>query len=367
MMSAPVIPMNDLRRGYDAMAAELGSAVTRVLESGWYVHGPEHAAFEAEFAAFVGTADCVGVGNGTQALELAVRAVQKRPHSVVVTAANAGMYSTTAIRRAGRQARYADVDPSTLLLTADTISAVLDDDVSAVIVTHLYGRLADIGPILDLCRRQNIALIEDCAQAVGASSAHGNAGSFGDAAAFSFYPTKNLGALGDAGAVTTSRDDVARELRALRQYGWTAKYSVQLDGGGNSRLDELQAAVLRTRLPHVQAGNATRRAIIGRYAQACAGTPVAVLGAPGPSHAGHLAVARAEDRAHIRTQLLAAGVQTDVHYPIPDHRQPLLAEACATTSLPVTERVTDEIFSLPCFPELTDDEVTRVCTALASL
>jgi dTDP-4-amino-4,6-dideoxygalactose transaminase len=359
--------MNDLRRGYVAHARDLEHAVSGVLTSGWYVHGPQHAGFEAEFAHFVGSRHCLGVGNGTEALEIAVRALDLPPGSEVVSVANAGMYAATAIRRAGLTVRFADVDAETLLLNAETLAAVLQPTVRAVVVTHLYGRLADLDPIMALCREHGLAVIKDCAQAVGAHGPIGAAGSIGDLAAFSFYPTKNLGALGDGGAVTTNDDRLAERVKALRQYGWTAKYTVEIEGGGNSRLDELQAAVLRVRLPHVAEWNRKRRGIITAYVRSAAGTPVRVLEAGDESHAAHLAVALVDNRDAVREHLHSQGIRTDVHYPIPDHRQPILQSAYGSISLPITEATAGQILSLPCFPELTDDEVGRVCAALASL
>jgi dTDP-4-amino-4,6-dideoxygalactose transaminase len=365
--SRPTVPLNDLKRGYDGLAEELQAAAARVLSSGWYVQGPEHKAFEKEFAEYVGAAHCVGVANGTDALEIALKALDPAPGSVVVTAANAGMYSSTAIRRAGLRPRYADVAPDTLLLTAEDVESVLDDDVSVVVVTHLYGRLADVDGIRTVLRDRGIALLEDCAQAAGAGAPGNRAGSLGDVAAFSFYPTKNLGAFGDGGAVTTSREDVADRARRLRMYGWTAKYEVGEDGGRNSRLDEMQAALLRVQLSHLDEWNETRRSIIARYAAAADGTRVRVLPAEGAGHVAHLAVVVADDRDAVREALTAAGIQTDVHYPIPDHQQkPFVAEH-ADTSLPVTEERSGQIFSLPCFPELGSDEIDRVCAALREL
>jgi dTDP-4-amino-4,6-dideoxygalactose transaminase len=359
--------MNDLQRGYDALADDLQEAAVRVLQSGWYVHGPEHAAFEREFAEYVGAAHCVGVANGTDALEIALKALAPAPGSVVVTAANAGMYSSTAIRRAGLQPRYADVDPDTLLLTADSVAAVLDDKVSVVIVTHLYGRLADVTGIREVLRDRGIALLEDCAQAAGAGVPGHRAGGLGDVAAFSFYPTKNLGALGDGGAVTAQREDIADRARRLRMYGWSAKYDVGEDGGRNSRLDEVQAALLRVRLPHLDGWNATRREIIARYVAAAEGTSVRVLPATGTDHVAHLAVAVTDDRDAVRAALTRAGIQTDVHYPIPDHQQKPFVADLAATSLPVTEERSNQVFTLPCFPELTAGEIDRVCAALKGL
>ncbi|MGY1805576.1 DegT/DnrJ/EryC1/StrS family aminotransferase [Blastococcus sp. SYSU D00922] len=361
------VPMNDLRRGFDALAGPLQDAATRVLTSGWYVHGPEHAAFEREFAEYVGVASCVGVANGTDALEIALRALGPAPGSVVVTAANAGMYSSTAIRRAGLRPRYADVDPGTLVLTPETVAAVLDDDVAVVVVTHLYGRLADVRGIREALAARGIALLEDCAQAAGAGTPGSRAGSLGDVASFSFYPTKNLGALGDGGAVTTNREDVAARARRLRMYGWSAKYEVTEDGGRNSRLDELQAALLRVRLPHLDGWNEARRAVVARYVAAAEGTGVRVLPATGPDHVAHLAVLVAEDREAARAALTAAGIQTDVHYPVPDHRQEPFAAEHAGVSLPVTEQRARQVLTLPCFAELRDDEVDRVCAVLRTL
>ena len=361
------VPLNDLQRGFGTLAEELQAAAARVLASGWYVQGPEHQAFEREFADYVGVAHCIGVANGTNALEIALKALAPEPGSVVVTAANAGMYSATALRRAGLQPRYADVDPDTLLLTPESVAAVLDDDVSIVIVTHLYGRVADVAGIREVLRARGIALLEDCAQAAGAGPAGHRAGSLGDVAAFSFYPTKNLGACGDGGAVTSGREDVADRARRLRQYGWAAKYEVGEDGGRNSRLDELQAALLRVRLPHLDGWNEARRQIIARYVAASAGTGVRVLPAVGADHVSHLAVAVTEDRDAARAALADAGIQTDVHYPIPDTQQKPFVTDFASVSLPITEKRAGQIFSLPCFPELTDAEIERVCTALRGL
>jgi dTDP-3-amino-2,3,6-trideoxy-4-keto-D-glucose/dTDP-3-amino-3,4,6-trideoxy-alpha-D-glucose/dTDP-2,6-dideoxy-D-kanosamine transaminase len=338
-----------------------------VLESGWYVHGDEHAAFEAELATFLGVEQCIGVANGTDALELALRALLPDAGSVVVTAANAGMYATTAARRAGLRVRYADVDRSTSVLTWPAIEAVLDASVSLVVVTHLYGRAIEMDALLAGCHRRGIRVVEDCAQAIGARTSSGRAGSAGDAAAFSFYPTKNLGCLGDGGAVATPHAEVAERLRSLRHYGWKAKYAVAIDGGRNSRLDEVQAAILRVRLPRVDEWNRRRRMIIRRYREAAAETAVAVAIADGPGHAGHLAVAQTEVREHVRTALSRRGIQTDVHYPIADHRQEPYAELYRDAPLPNTEWLQDRIFSLPCFPELTEREIEQVCDALRSL
>jgi aminotransferase EvaB len=361
------VPMNDLARAAREQSPELRAAMERVLESGWYVQGSEHDAFERELAEFVGASECVGVANGTDALELAMKALAPRGESIVVTAANAGMYASTAARRAGCGVRYADVDRATLTLDWPAVEAVLDDAVSVVVVTHLYGRLADVAAIREGCAARGIRVLEDCAQAIGAAGPGGRAGALGDAAAFSFYPTKNLGALGDGGAVTTSQPEVAAQVRRLRQYGWGGKYTVAAEGGRNSRLDELQAAVLRVRLPGVAAGNARRREIIARYATAAAGTRVTVAPAPDPGHVGHLAVALSEERDDVRSALGERGVGTDIHYPVADHRQAPFAAAYRDVHLPHTEWAQERIFSLPCFPELSEAEIDQVCEALRGI
>jgi len=358
------VPLNDLRRALAAERAELTAVFTEVLESGWLVQGPRHQAFEAALASFVGAEQAVGVASGTDALELALRALMPDGRRTVVTAANCGGYTTTAARRAGYRVRYADVLEETLCLDPEHLASVLDESVGVVVVTHLYGRAGQVAAVRAVCEPLGIAVLEDCAQAVGAVTADGPVGSLADAAAFSFYPTKNLGALGDGGAVSTSSDAVAATVRALRQYGWQGKYTIAVDGGRNSRLDELQAAILHHRLGSLAAGNERRRAIITAYG-AAASSRVKVLPADGPHHVGHLAVVRCGDRDALREHLTAAGIRTDIHYPVPDHRQPAFAAEHADVHLPVTELAATEILSVPVFPELREHEVERVCDALA--
>ena len=360
------VPMNDLLRGFNSHRGELLAALVRVAQSGWYVQGPEHEAFQKEFAEFIGMAHCVGVASGTDALELAIRAVGEGRVGTVLTAANAGGYTTTAARRAGRDVTYADVDPTHLCLSPGSVEPVLEG-VAICVVTHLYGRMAPIEQIVELCHDRGVAVIEDCAQSVGAQRGGRKAGSFGDAATFSFYPTKNLGALGDGGAVGTSDPELAASLLRLRQYGWTSKYSIGVDGGRNSRLDEMQAAVLRTRLPHLPEWSERRRQIINCYAVAAQGTPLTILPVGVEDHVGHLAVGLTPFRDEVAAKLAAAGVRTDVHYPIPDHLQPAFAGELADVSLPVTEETAGQLITLPCFAELTDAEVEQVCDALRSL
>lgn len=370
MTDTPGVPFNDLLRGMRRDRDAVLAATADVLDSGYAVLGAQHSAFEQELAAYLGAADAIGVASGTDALELAIKAVMPEGRSVVLTAANAGAYTSTATVRAGFTPRYADVDADTLCLTAETISAALTDEVGVVVVTHLYGYLGEMAAIRSLCDERGVSLVEDCAQAIGATRPDGRAATFGDAATFSFYPTKNLGAIGDGGAVVPRSPEIADRLRQLRQYGWQGKYNAALPGGTNSRLDELQAAFLRIRLPLVDGFNQRRRDIIARYVDAATTLDsdlLTVLPATGEHHAGHLAIARSTRRDRVREQLAAAGVATDVHFPLPDYAQPAFARFAPDTALPVTTEACGQILSLPLFPELRDEEVDRVVEAIRGL
>lgn len=366
----PPVPLNDLSRGLARDAEHVIEATRRVVESGYVIHGPEHELFERELAHYLGTGHVLGVASGTDALELSLKAAMPEGRTTVLTAANAGGYTTTAAHRGAYSVVYADVEEATLCLSARTVDAALTPDVGVVVVTHLYGNLIEMGPLVQLCRERGVRLLEDCAQAIGARRGQTMAGGFGDIAAISFYPTKNLGALGDGGAVTTNEPDLADRVRSLRQYGWGSKYRVELAGGVNSRLDELQAAFLRLRLPLLDSLNERRRHIVSRYVDAAAGLPeglLEVLSADGSHHVAHLAVARSERRDLVRAQLLDHGVRTDVHFPIPDFDQPGFAASTPPVDLPVTSAAAAQVLSLPCFPEMTDDEVDRVCVAITAL
>ncbi|MFC5500498.1 DegT/DnrJ/EryC1/StrS family aminotransferase [Caenimonas terrae] len=345
---------------------DLAGAMRRVLESNSFVMGKEVAAFEAEFAAYTGVAHCISVANGTDALELALRALDLQPGQQVACVANAGFYSATAIHLAGGVPLYVEVDEQSLTMAPQALERALRDKPAAVIATHLYGQLADIEQLAALCRSAGVPLIEDCAQSHGASRGGRRAGSFGDIACFSFYPTKNLGALGDGGAVLTANDALAARLRALRQYGWSKKYEVAMLGGGNSRLDELQAALLREKLPLLEQHNARRRAIAARYNQAFAKLPLRLPVSVGADFAAHLYVVRTERREGLRAHLAECGVATDVHYPIADIRQPAFGGRYDGVSLPVSEAACASAMSLPCFPGMPDEDVERVVEAVAA-
>jgi aminotransferase EvaB len=354
------IPFNDLSRAA-RMDDEIALAVERVTQSGRYLLGEETARLEVELACYLGVGDVVSVASGTAALELALT-VLAAPGQEILTAANAGGYAAIAARRRGLSLRFADVEDDGLLLTPEGVERALTPNTRVVVLTHLYGKMARVQEICALCHSRGVRVLEDCAQVTGARREGALAGSVGDAAAFSFYPTKTLGALGDGGAVATSDRTLAQRVRRLRQYGWGAKYEVVEEGGMNSRLDEIQAAVLRTRLRRLDASNRRRRAIARRYAEATADTALRMVHSDGEDYVAHLAVIRTPQRERLAAELGAHGVGTAVHYPYPDHKQVMLG--VSGQILPVTERACEEVLSLPCFPELSEEEVDSVCSAL---
>ncbi len=349
------VPFLDLKR---QCSSQWTAAAVRVVESGWFIDGPELAAFESAFATYCGAAQCIGVANGTDALELALRAAGVQPDDEVATVANAGMYSTTAIRAIGATPVFVDIDAHTMLMSPESLQAAVGPRTRAIVVTHLYGAPAPLEALFDASR--GLPVIEDCAQA------HGRAVSSRVAAAcFSFYPTKNLGALGDAGAVVTSDETLAPRVRALRQYGWTSRFHSSLAGGRNSRMDELQAAVLGARLPFLDEGNQRRRDIAQRYCSAIGGRYTFRPPELSSGHLFHLFVLRCERRDELKQRLEARGVQTQIHYPVPDHLQ------LSQTRLPFravrlaeTEAAVDQVLSLPCYPQLLDEEVKYVIASL---
>lgn len=364
------VPLADVSRVHRPIADALEQALAGVLRSGWFVFGEQHRRFEAAFAAACGRRHALGVANGTDALELALRALGVGAGDRVATVANAGGYTTTALLSLGAVPVFVDVDPGLTLDPAD-LARALDEghDLKAVVVTHLYGRVADMAGIQGVLAGRSIPLVEDCAQAHGATRWGVPVGGWGDLATFSFYPSKNLGALGDCGAIVTDLDDLAGRIERLRQYGWGSRYETEIAGGRNSRLDEIQAAVLLVKLPHLDAWNAERRRIAGAVrlaAQAVGGvTPPPIEPA---ADVAHLCVVRFQDRERVRQRLTEQGIQTAVHYPRLDPDQLGFASVLVDPPrpLPVSRAARDEILTLPCFPGMTAEEVERVCGALAA-
>jgi dTDP-4-amino-4,6-dideoxygalactose transaminase len=282
----------------------------------------------------------------------------------VITVANAGFYSSTAIRAIGAVPVYVDILDADLLMDPAAAAAAVSLKTKAIIITHLFGQLADMAPLQALAKAKGLALVEDCAQSHGAVRENKKAGSYGDIAAFSFFPTKNLGALGDGGAVVTSNMDLAARVRSLRQYGWTTKYTVADSGACNSRLDELQAALLSVKLPLLDSWNEKRRNIAVRYAEMITNAAIRVPAIHGNDNVAHLYVIRCQHRDALKKHLHDNGIATDVHYPILDCHQPVVGAAYAGVSLPVSEKARDEILTLPCYPELTLDEVDMIADCI---
>jgi dTDP-4-amino-4,6-dideoxygalactose transaminase len=354
----------DLGRRAEAERAELESAFATVLDSGRFIGGPALERFEAEFATYCGVEHAVGVNSGTDAIALALRGLGIGPGDEVITAANTCVATITGIVGAGATPVLADVDEETWTLDRASAEAAVTERTRALLPVHLYGQCADLEPLADLARARGLKLIEDAAQAHGAEYQGKRAGAYGDAAAYSFYPTKNLGAIGDAGAVVTSDAELAAELRRLRSHGErTEARGIAVEPGVNSRLDDLQAEVLLRRLRRLDAGNARRRELAERYRAELEGVVLPVE-APGRFHAWHLFVVLARDRDVFRAAVRERGVETLVHYPEPIHRQPAYAHLARDVPLTVSERLCNRAVSLPLYPELTDEEARQVIAAV---
>jgi len=371
----PMLPFADPGAGYRALQSEIDPAVARALASGWYILGAEGEAFEAEFAQWLGLPRAVGCANGTDALMLILRGMGIGPGSTVVTVSHTAVATVAAIEMAGATPLLLDIDPDTYTMDADELVAVLEapppglPPIRAAIPVHIYGQASDLGPMLAACQAADVRVIEDCAQAHGAAWHGQRLGTLGDAAAFSLYPTKNLGALGDGGILATRDVELADRIAAIRQYGWKRRYVSDMQGV-NSRLDEVQAAILRVKLQHLDAQNARRREVAAIYDAALAGTGLTPpVRRAECEHVFHLYVLRHPERDAIMARLKSQGIGTGIHYPVPVHEQPAYAGrvALGPADCDETSRAAREVFSLPMYPELTDAQVERVCTALRGL
>ena len=362
------VPFNSLSAQLAPLQDKLKAAADRVLQSGWFLSGPEVGAFEAEFASFAGLPHAVALNSGTDALVLALRGLGLGKGDEIVMPSHTALPCYHAVLAAGCTPVFADVNPDTFCLDPESAAALVGERTRAVMAVHLYGHPCDMDALTALCRDRNLLLIEDCAQAHGATWKGQKVGAFGDAACYSFYPTKNLGALGDAGAVACRSAELDAALRRLRQYGETARYE-SVQAGVNSRMDELQAAFLRVRLAHLDEANAARRELAEIYDHGLAGldgvtTPVV---APGAGHVYHLYVVRAQRRDALAAFLRDRELGTAIHYPVPGHMQPLFttgAARCLAGSLPETERLAGEILSLPMYPGLGRSGAVAVCTGI---
>jgi dTDP-4-amino-4,6-dideoxygalactose transaminase len=359
------LPFVDLRAQRIALDGALERACVGALHSGDYILGAEVAAFEEEFARYCGVRHAVGVASGTSALELALRALEVGPGDEVITAANTFVATTLAIAQTGARPVLADVDPLTYTIDPRSVATAITSRTRAIVPVHLYGQCAEMGPILDVARDHGLAVVEDACQAHGALYQGRRAGSFGDAAAFSFYPSKNLGAAGDAGMIVTDDDALAEMVRLLRNYGQREKYHSDLRGQ-NSRLDTLHAALLRVKLPRLDGWNEARRVHAARYQQVLWGLPVALPAVrPGSEHVWHLFVVRVPRRDAVRALLAEQGVETGIHYPVPVHLQPAHSDlAYRPGDFPISERNARDILSLPMYPEMPAWAPERVAEAL---
>jgi len=367
MLSTYEIPINNLKSGWISKSPEVGAAIQRVIQSGHFVHGIEHKTFEEELASYLDVNYVMGVASGSDALQLALKAVGCEVGSKIVSVANAGGYTSIAATSIGCEVVYCDVEPSKLLIDKFELKKVLTSEIKAVVVTHLYGNIAQISPIKNLCEELGIAVIEDCAQALGGIENGKKVGTIGDIGAFSFYPTKNLGAMGDGGALATNNPAIAERIIQLRQYGWTSKYVIDLPGGMNSRLDEIQAAVLRLGLRKLDDMNNRRLAIIEKYAEATRESSLRLVTSHIPGNVAHLAVLEVSEvsfRDKFRKHMAAHGIQTDIHYPVLDFNQKGLIFSSSPPDLKNSKSASMRIVTIPLYPELSKNEQARILSAV---
>jgi dTDP-3-amino-3,4,6-trideoxy-alpha-D-glucose transaminase len=366
------VPLLDLAAEYRSLRAEIDAAVARTIDRTAFIGGDEVRGFESEFAAYLGAAHCVGVGNGSDAIELALQALGVGRGDAVLTVPFTFAATLEAVVRCGATPVLVDIADDFTIDVDATAALLARRPVKAIIAVHLYGQPADMDRLVPLARRHGAALIEDAAQAHGAwctvAGARRRVGTVGDVACFSFYPTKNLGAMGDAGAVTTRRDDLAQRVRLIAAHGEPVKYTHVIPDGRNSRLDALQAAVLRLKLRHLEAWNRARRAVAARYASGLAGLPLALpTERPGVEHVYHQYAVRSARRDALQQSLTARGIGTGIHYPLPLHLQEgYRALGYAAGSFPVAERAAAEVLSLPMSPFLGNAQVDEVVAAVAS-
>lgn len=364
MHNSETIPQANPLAQYRSHEPEINAAVARVLQSGRYILGAEVESFEQEWAAYVGAAHAIGVASGTDALEIALRACEIGPRDEVITTAHTAVATVAAIELAGARPVLADIEPGTWLLDPEQIERKITARSRAIVVVHLYGQPADLNQIAGIARRRRLRLIEDCAQAHGAMFQGRRAGAWGDFGCFSFYPTKNLGAIGDGGAVVTDDPELAGRVRHLREYGWQRRY-VSAMAGLNSRLDEIQAAILRAKLPALDADNARRMIIAEQYSAALAPYVSVPVIKPGRTSVFHLYAVSVPERQRLREFLASCGIGTAVHYPAPIHLQPAYSGRLGIAGdFPLAEYASSHLLSLPIYPELEASEVSRVIESI---
>ena len=360
-----MIPCSSPLAQYQSYKAKIDAAILSVLERGRYILGEEVKYFEAEFAAYLGVRFAVGVGTGTDALHIALRACDIGPGDEVITVSHTAVATVAAIELCGATPVLVDIEPDYYTLDPSKLEAAIGPNTKAVIPVHLYGQPVDLASILEIARRRGLRVIEDCAQAHGATYHGRRVGSWGDIGCFSFYPTKNLGALGDGGVVATNEPKLADRVSLLREYGWAERY-VSHTPGWNSRLDEIQATTLRVKLPCLDADNAARAVLAAGYDKGLACLPVVTpKKRPGVTHVYHLYAVRSARRNELQDFLKSHEVGALVHYPVPVHLQPAYrGRLRGSQDLPETERAAHEVLSLPMYPELADSELHTVIAAI---
>jgi dTDP-4-amino-4,6-dideoxygalactose transaminase len=351
------------RAQYLAHKEEINEAISRFLSQGRYVLGSEVESFEKEFARYLTVKHAIGVANGTDALRIALAALDVGPGDEVITVSHTAVATISAIKQVGAKPVFVDIDPGHFTIDPLRIEAAISSKTKVIIPVHLYGQPADLNLIKQIAKKYQIKIIEDCAQAHGAKDGSQKVGTWGEMGCFSFYPTKNLGCLGDGGMVVTNNSRLAKKIRLLREYGWKKKYISSISGY-NSRLDEIQAAILRVKLKYLNEDNVSRKRIAAYYQESLQSLPLILPKARAySSHVYHLFVIQAKRRDELKTFLERKGIQTLIHYPVPVHLQPAYRTS-KTEKLTQTEKISDKILSLPMYPELAEKDLKTIVTAL---
>jgi len=359
-----MIPCANPKAQYLSHRDEINSAIQNVLDNGWYILGKEVEKFEQEFATYNGVSHAIGVGSGTEALHMALRALDIGSGDEVITTAHTAVATATAIVLAGAKPVFVDIETNYFTIDANLIELAITPKTKAIIPVHIYGQPCNMDVILEIARRNGLRIIEDCAQAHGAKYKGKRVGSMGDVSCFSFYPTKNLGAIGDGGALVTNDDHLAEKIRLLREYGWKERYISSVEGW-NGRLDELQAAILRVKLKNLDEDNARRQQHALEYQNTLKAIPLELPTVrKGNTHVFHLYVIKSDKRDELKAHLLNHKVNTTIQYPIPVHRQKYYQKIVGDISLSVTEQATESILSLPMYPEFTEKEQQQVVDAI---
>lgn len=359
-----MIPCANPKAQYLSCRDEINSAIQNVLDSGWYILGKEVKQFEQEFAAFNNVRHAIGVGSGTEALHMALRAMDVGPGDEVITTAHTAVATASAIVLSGATPAFVDIEPDYFTIDPYQIEPAITPKTKAIIPIHIYGQPADMDAIMGIAQKHDLKVIEDCAQAHGAKYNGKRVGSIGDVGCFSFYPTKNLGAIGDGGAVVTNDDSLARKIKLLREYGWEKRY-ISSKEGWNSRLDEVQAAILRIKLKKLDSDNDRRRELADNYKKELSELPLELpIVREGTTHVYHLFVIKTDQRNKLKEYLQKNGIQTTIQYPVPIHHHQFYSDILGKASLPVTEKRASIILSLPMYPEFEEADQKQTIDVL---